>query len=410
MRFVNPHMGQPAMMPQQQMVPVQQQFPQQYPQGQMVNMGQPQQQFQTAIVMTPAGPQQVMVPVGQPQQVAHVQMPQQFPQQYPQQNNNQAVLGNTRFSGGDTQQFQSQQDNGRYHTPSTGRQEQQTDEPVVIPKQTSFVVKPMTHKIPGCEKLKLTTYTTGFADTNFEYEESYVASDSLASVAEYVLERANDADVAQSYKMLKGQTLMITHTFYSVDLKERLLRWISVGAKALYKLVKSEILPSLTTRYELVVVNKLDDLLTQAVNDFLAVNAKAEIEIDSFFEDFNDLLRVIRTSQEDLEDALTDVLDDRLGSLHVAIESADTKPNTTIIPELVLVTVLDKHSMETGLEEAQPYFMKVEDTASNIFLRTMAGTVMTKTGKSGFLMMTTDKKMFYFMRSVDNDLFVRAIV
>ena len=428
MRFANPHAGQPAMMQQHQMVPAQQQFPQH--QAQPINAVMPNnQQFITPqqAAMMQQIMQQGMVPqqfVGQqpmqqgmmpqqfmsPQQMAAIQQIMQQGQQFPQ--NNQAVLGNTRLtSGADQQQFDSRTDTNRYkENPVQQQQQFQVVEQAPV-KEVSFVVKPTVHKFPGSEEFKLSTYTVGFADNNLYYNEDYVGSDSLQSVAEYLIETVSGKEAKPEHRrMANAQMLVISKTFYNVELRDQLLELLDNDGKAMLKLARGGEHFKVSNRYELGVFDEINRILTKKVNDFLAVNFNIQIDIDNFFDDYADLLVAVRSEDPRMEDPLVDMLADHLRDMYIAMECTGVEPNTTVITDRVLMVYLDKHTLETGLEEAQDYFMDVTDTASNVFLRTLAGSVMTKTGKSEFTLLTTDKQMFDFVKSKDTRLFVRKAI
>lgn len=417
MRFNNPHAGQPNMAQHQQFVPVQQQYPQQQPQP--VAVGMPHQQFMSPQQYNAMMMQQGVMPAQQFVQQGMV-APQQFvPNQAPMVMVNQGQqfqqpvqtgLGNTRFtSNNDQQQFEAHSVGNRYKENPMPQQQQQFQVAEQVPvKEQIFVVKPTVHKFPGSEDFKLNTFTVGFADSNLVYEEAYVASDALSSVAEYLLERVNGGEITpENRRMANAQNLIVNNTFFNVEMRERLLELLDNDGKALLKLARGGDRIQVSNRYELSVIDMINRILTKKVNDFLSINFEVEISIDSFFDDYADLLVAVRSADPHMEDPLTDMLGDYLRDNRIIMDCTEVGPNSTVISERVLMVALDKHTLETGLEEAQEYFMEVADTASNVFLRTLAGAVMTKTGKSEFTLLTMDKQMFDFVKSKDTRLFVR---
>jgi len=407
MRYVNPHTGQVAMYPNQQ-------------------VQQPQMQQPTpTVVMTAQGPMlmtaQGMMPVqiqGQPQQQGVMATyggptmpmnPGMVPVQYPsgvmnQPGMNQAVMPQGRFSQPNTAaETMSQESSNRYQTFQS--QQQQTEVVEEVVGTVLFSVKPVLHKFTGNEKFKLNVFTDAVKANNVNFVESHIACDCLEEIVECIIEKAHETP---DTKMVTARNYIVNNIFYKTNMNELIDSFVTGDIKALYKAFKSNY-SKLNDKYQINLMNSFNTMLTDAINDFLAVNATNTINIESFHTDFNDLLKVIRNNEEDLEDNLIEYLDKYITEIKVALNSIEKAENTSLIPEPVAVAYLDKHVLETGLDELTNQFVQVEDVVVNVFLNSLASEVVAKVGKQEFILVTMDKSIFKFMVNADKQLFIKKI-
>lgn len=430
-RYVNPH---PTMFPQQQV---------------------PQQQvMQPQIMMTPQGPMmmtpQGMVPVqvtqmqGQPQVMQggmQGQFPQQFPQmqgqggmmvqhggmqgqfpqgQFPQQqfptqqqypSNNQSVV-QSRFGQPSTTMeptTQLQDSGNRYGTfqsPQQAQQQvqqpQQVEEPI---RPALFIVTPTTHKFTGNEKFKMGVITEAVKANNIAYEEGFVACNCLEETVEDLIEMAYKPDTAA---MVTVRNYIVNNSFYRVDLREVMTNLVAKDTKNLYKVFKAQY-TKLTDKHQINVLNSLNTMLTDVINDFLTVNSVSMISIESFYTDYNDLLKVIGSTEEDLEEVLTEYLDKYVADLKTSLTNTTKTENATQITEVVSIAYVDRLVQETGLDVIGQAFVQVDDSIANTFLKTLAAEVIAKIAKQEFLLVTLDKRVFKFMVSSNADVYVKNI-
>lgn len=440
MRYTNPHPGQPAMFPQAQpqmqmqpapvMVMMTPQGPAMMtPQG-MVSV-QLQQTPQGPMMMTPQGmvpvqiqgQQQQMMPQGQGMMAMHggtmPMMQGQYPQQqfqqqqYPQQqfpSNNQSVV-QSRFgqpsAAMETITTQMPDTSNRYHTAQTQQAQQQQMQPAVEEptRPMLFTVTPVVHKFSGNEKFKMNVVTEAVKPNQVNYEEGYLACDCLEENVECVIEQAYKGETTP---VVTVRNYIINNNFWRVDLKDTIDNLLSGDIKALYKAFKAAY-TKMTNKSEINVLNVLNTALTDVTNDFLAVNSVAMISIESFYTDFNDLLRVIRNSEEDLEEELLSYLNNYVDDMKIALTNTTKTPNATQITEMVSVAYVDKHLLETGLDELDHRFVQVDDSIANAFLKSVAAEVIAKVGKQEFLLVTLDKSIFKFMVSTSANIFIKKI-
>lgn len=410
MRFQNPHAGFPAGgMHGHQQQP--QQFPQQAMMMQSGMMAPPQGmvyvQTPNGVVMMSA--QQAMM-MQQPMQQPMAQYPQQFPQrgmqQYPPQQPQQPVMVQQhltdRFTQGEDSRFSSGQEQTRF---AQGQQTQPQPQSAVedtTPK--SFTVTQTTHGFSCNDKLRLQVVTAGIPETSVKFIEDVVASDCEAGVIEYLIETVHGDEL---HKPLTASNLITNTTVYGVDFSEELRDLFSDGVRSLYKAAKSLFAGMTMSRQHFAIYVHLDDLLTKLVNDYLLANATIDVNIDSFFDDFNDLMKVVRNNEEDLEDRMLAYLDTRLDAIRQALHTHEPTTNTTVIPEVTLYAYLDKLVWETGLEQidACVYLSKSD---ANLFLRTMTQAIVSKTGKREFVLVTADRSIYKFMVAEnDSKIYVR---
>lgn len=431
-RYVNPH---PQMQPQMQ-VPQQMQQPQMQPQ----------------IIMTPQGPAMmtpqglVLVNIqqmqGQPQMMPGVQMPMQFPQQGGMMQQHGGMMGGGMVMApsmpmqGQQQQFPQQQQSAvvtnRFGAPAAAimssttqvtdsgsnryqsfqspqqaqqqmqEQNQQVEEPTRPPL---FIVTPTTHKFTGNEKFKMGVITEAIKPINVAFEEGYVAFTCLEEAVEGVIEFAYSTDDVRAVTV---RNVIVNNIFYKVELRELITNLLAKDTKNLYKVFKAAYTKT-TDKHQINVLNTLNTILTDLINDYMTVNSVAMITIDSFYTDYNDLLKVVNSTEEELEESLVEYLDKIVNDMQVALTNTPAMDKTTQITEPVSVAYLDKLVQETGLDVLGQGFVQLDDSIANNFLKSIAAEVVGKINKQEFLMVTLDKSVFKVMIANSAAVYVKKI-
>lgn len=440
MRYVNPHPGQVMypQQPQQQQVPQQQmqlpqvmmtpqgpamvtpqglvsismqQFQQIQQQMQMMQMQQPQMQ-------QPMMPMQGMMP-GMGMMATHGGMPQQqqVPQQYvPQQQfptNNQSVVQSRFGQPSTTMESTSIQstDSNRYATYQSPQAQLQAQQQQVHHQGEEptgpllFTVTPVVHKFTGNDKFKMNVVTEAIKANQVNYVDGHLACDCLEENVECVIEQAFKEEVTP---LVTVRNYIVNNNFWRVDLKETMDLLLKSTIKELYKTFKSAY-SKVTDKSQINVLNTVNTMLTDTINDFLAVNSVSMISIESFYTDFNDLLKVVRNTEEDLEEDLLSYLNGYVGDMKLALNSTAKTPNATQVTEMVSIAYLDRHVLETGMEELDKNFAQVDDSIANAFVKSLAAEIIAKISKQEFLLVTMDKSVFKFMVSTAANVYVKKI-
>lgn len=410
-RYVNPH---PTMYPQQMQPQMQQPMQQQMPQVVMTPQG-PAMMTPNGLVLIPMQQQMQgqqpmqggMIPMqgGMMPQHGGMMTPGQFPQQQYQPNNQSVVA--SRFGQPSTAiepmtNFQPS-DNNRYGTPQQQIVPQaEVEEPIRPPL---FTVKPMIHKFSGNDKFKMNVITEALKANNVVYEEGHLASDCLEENVEVVIEKAFQGDTTP---MLTVRDTIVNNIFHRVDLKEFVTSLVEMPPKEMYKTFKAKY-GELTDKHQINVLNTINTSFTDVINDFLAVNSVVGISIESFYTDFNDLLKAIRNSEETLEEDLLDYLAGYLDDMKLALTNTEKSETATHLTEMVSIAYLDRHVLETGLEGLGNHFVQINDALPNAFIKSIAAEVISKVSKQEFLLVTLDKSIFKFMASTAADVYVKKI-
>ena len=414
MKYINPHTGQTILYTSNQ------------------QQAQPMQQ-QPTVVMTPQGPMlmtpQGLVPVNLQYQQQQLIMPQyqpmgmmmnpnMFQQQYQgnlmQGGMNQAVMPQSRFTTSNVNEMTQNQDtSSRYQT--TQPQQQNIQQNIEKVKEESmypelFTVKPTVHKFIGNENVKLNVITDAIKVNRINHIEDYIICDCLEEAIESITEKVYESEEVETVTICD---YIINNIFYKVNMNETIDALVSGTIKDLYKAFKSNY-AKITNKYQINMMNAFNIILTDTINDFLAINSQKQISIESFYIDFNDLLKVIRDHEEDLEDILIDYLnkfvtDIRLNLNIIKESDKGILDKGTVIPESFTIVYLDKHVLETGLNEVTHKFVQVDENIANVFINSLRSEITERTSKQEFLLVTLDKNVFKFMVNSNNQLFIRKI-
>lgn len=426
MRFPNPHQQHPGVYPAQQPMAPQQYIPGhhhpmqpgQHPQAQIPQgypQGQYPQQFpggHPAQYMQPGQYPQSQMPMGYPQGQIPQGYPQgQFPQQYipnqgqyPQQNNQASMSGGRYGQSANPQQtFSNEGASDRYQAQPQTPTQQTSDQQEVSVKPVLFTVKPTTHLLLNNQKVALKTITSEVQPNQVKQNEVQLITDGVDAMVETVI---NEAYNEEKTALITLQTVIVDKSFYKVSMIDLFKELLVDDIKKFYNTIKTKF-PEISSKYEMAVLSYYMNIITDTTNDYLAVNAKASISIDDFYTDFNALLKVLRNTEEDMEDKLMDYLSDLIGATRNSLDLLAQEENVMHIPEICTVAYLDRHVLETGLENVGYEFVRVEDNAANVFLNTLVLNVVTRSRRDNFLLVTLDKSIFKCAISEDSKVHIR---
>jgi hypothetical protein len=408
MRYVNLHQGQQPMQPQAQM--------QQAPQIVMTAQGP---MMMTAQGWVPVSMQQIqqMQQMQQPQQMmpmmqpgmpqGGMMMPMGMPNGFPQ--GNQAAVP-ARFGGSSTgnqavmaPQQQMVETGGRF-----GMQQAQqivNEEETSFAKPYLFEVTPTTNKYLGNDKFKIQTTVEAVKANHIDYNDNLVACNCLKESIENVIEQANAKPTVAPVTV---RETISNINFWNVNLKTELNALLGDDVKTLYKSFKL-LYADMTDVRNINLMNDLDTVLTNAVNDYLIVNAKEAMEIESFHTDFNDLLKVIRKNDDDLEEMLLDYMNKYISHMHLMMTNTPEVENATHITEHVTIAYVDKPSIQLGIHELGLKFVEVENCLPNTYLISLAAEVIAKISKPEFILATMDRATYKVMVAESSEVYIKRL-
>ena len=286
------------------------------------------------------------------------------------------------------------------------------EQPVIAPSVFSVNVD-KNIKFEGNDKVILTSFIEEVKPSQINYNsDNFTVTDCFEEAVESVIETANTGD----NKLITVQNLVVTNSFFKTVDQDKFNEYILENdIKTMYKTLKKAF-PTLTNKYDVNLFNTFDTMLTDYINDYVKVNASIDISIDSFMSDFNDLLKVIRNNEEELEDQLVEYMNkfissikNNLSIIKSSTEGDEDKAKITYIPESYTMCYIDKMSYELGISHAPSQFAKVEDNVVNVFMKSLGKAVCSKLDTNNFYMVTIDKVILHFMMSETEVLFVRKV-
>lgn len=413
--FQNPHAQYNQMLAQQQFGNQQPLYlgnnMYQLPNGQIVQM-QPNGQFmpvnmpQAQQPMNPYMQQQLMQ-----QQLARQQMQQGFNPYMQQQamgyqvNTNRFtdaslnVSANTTSSAMNYREGDSSMLNRFDVRPSNPIQEQVN----VAINRTEFMVTPQKGvTFEHNDNFKIITYIENISDNQIFVPDRLLLVDCFAEAVEGVIEIVNK----ESTKLVTMINFIIANNFYKVTKQDELKKQLELDIRKIYKQLKS-LYKSLTDKHDINMFNMFDTILTNKINDYLAVNAKNEISIDCFMTDFNELLKIIRNTEDELEDDFLEYMNKFIKELKV---NSDLTSNETVINESGVLVYMDKFLIELGLNTLIPgVWMKVKKDPANVLLTSLSFHVSNELSGTEFYLVTLDKEIVFFKQSEENELWLKKV-
>jgi len=356
---------------------------------------------------------------------------------YPNQQrpmNTPTIVTENRFGSADNsyqQQMNNSNDlNNRFKVQEDQPQQLTEKEPVMTMSSPNlFSVVPVIHKFTNNKSAKLSVTTDALKKNEVKFVDAISEVDCLNEVVESVIESTFEEDVVRKLTVCN---FIVRNYFYAADMKKIIEDIFVDNVKTLYKSFKSSY-SDLKDIRKITVMNKINTIITDYINDYLAVNASEPIDIDSFIVDFNDLLKVIRNNEETLEDNLVDYVNSKIAvvksnidlllNLGKEIQTLEKDSNVSVsnknvldlnkvvvVPESIVVGYLDKHILETGMESIGVDFVQLDKTTIiNAFIDSIAEEIFNKNNVKEFYIVTMDKCLFKFMRNEQQDLFIKKL-
>lgn len=249
------------------------------------------------------------------------------------------------------------------------QQVRQSQQLVIENKLRAFTVTPSRGDVVGMDKQQFPVLTTPLGGQSIYRHTSANATCREAAIENGI---SDLYDGASGHEPQKGriEAHLIT-TGYSVASYNCLIDEINgddlykAGIKSLYKSFRTftKLNASRPERCAILFLNKI---ITGYINDYLEVAAVGNISIESFSTDFNDLLKAIRQTNENIEDDMIDYLDYKLSIISPV---RDGKNTSLILP--INVAYITAMASETGLESLTNMFARFEKTQPNSFINSI---------------------------------------
>lgn len=428
--YHNPHPAMPFPNQQRPIQHQQPQYPQQHPQGYPQQPQYPQQQM----------PQQLQQPpywaTQQPGYHSGMQMPQNYPQQVPEQcmqmiNTPQGQMVIDSRTGqvlGPVNQIQqpiqprpmqnSQPFQGTLMSSSTGLVQPAQDRDGILPDnrygnagslikakeaasrpEVMDVVEVPTFTPKATVSPKIKTLTTGYIPTYHSkplteaqtYRNStWLVGATLESLASEVIEDAHAKDTEHLVWIQSGA---VVQKFYKTSLVDKEAELYQTDIEKVYRAVK-KIAPTINSRDDFVYFQAYNKWLTNAINTFLSIHMK-DTSIDSFFDDFNDLIKFLIVDYDQLREQLvehmTGILEGMVCDVKELRAVSDESPvpviskDQSIISEHLTIVYIKIFSGEIG-DDGSAAGLKVANKVIE--------SIKALTGTSDFVLITLDRRFY----------------
>lgn len=368
-------------------------FQQTNPQMYVMMLQQNPQLVQMAMQMNLPVPQGMMM---QPNQQF---MPNQMPLMQNQRFANSSVPQGTMQSQ-HHQQFEPQtQVGGRFSSEAEPQEEE-----VPVDTIPNFVVNPKAVAVPLTKKLGITPKVSAFTPKI------------LASVQEicwaYSLEDAVDEAIKVS-QTVEGEKLLYTidsvviNEAFKVPFDPGYTKLFSDDVKALYKRLRG-LYETATTMDTVIMLERVDNLMTELTNHYLKVHFNNQINIDRFSTDFNDLLKLLRTDFEDEEDDLWEFLGREIMDIHKLLSEDPHQKHEFSIIRPTSIVYFKEHHFKAGLAGVTS-MVRLPEVQSNEFLLTTARAIKELTDRASFYLATYDRNTYRFTINKHNEVFVEKV-
>lgn len=199
-----------------------------------------------------------------------------------------------------------------------------------------------------------------------------------------------------------------TRVFNNIDFNKD---FYSLDVKNLYKALKAKFKET-TNRSTAVSLLEYDASITELVNDYLST-LDFEVSIDSFKDDFNDLLKVLRNQTEDEEDNLNAYINNYLTKCqeaHLIVSEAlsEDEIKTSVFVAPITVVFIPRITVELGIENVGEKTLEVVNHSNNNTIRSLAFLINKEQQESVFYLVTMDRNTFK-LKVKDDKVYINRV-
>lgn len=345
-------------------------------------------------------PQQAPVAQGRPPQAQPFQGQFMQPQGLPQPQEDVSIFGDNRFSN------------------AAG---------LVKPKEPVVEVQAQADK--PLPKPKLKASSTGYIatycnkpftkeDAVFKDKDSGLIAASLDHLAFYIIDDAHDTDDKALLWIHSG---VIINKYYNTSLLSHEKEMFQSNIEKVFRDVK-KLQPTISNVNDEVYFQAYNKWLTRCINTFLKINIRDTV-IDSFVDDFNDLIKFLILDYDLLRDGLIEYMAGVLESASLELEelrsveglppevgaseqaslvSAEPslKDNQSVVPERLHLVYLKLSSVEIG-DDGTEAGLKIANKAIS--------SIKELTGKSSFVLITLDHRFYRVTVMKDGEVNIECV-
>lgn len=286
--------------------------------------------------------------------------------------------------------YSSQGDSNRFGTPEPKRENVQPQpEPPKVPNKKEFMVySPYPSNVYNDENegYKIATKKSPVEAKAYSVNRSVDLSATVEAALESIITFLCVGDSTVASQMLK-----IEDQYHRVDFNQEVYDMLVTPTVKDLVFSLTEHFRKVKNKDVLIVLSRLNEFLTQRINDLLLINSPGVLAIDNFKDDYFDLMRVLQDSKQVvLMDAIEGFFDN-IRNTTSRYELVDDTPEEllTMIPQFVTVTAIDAIAREARLEHLVPgVTLSVQDSNGTKYMYSMMKMV-----KDGFISVPEEKRI-----------------
>jgi len=237
--------------------------------------------------------------------------------------------------------------------------------------------------------------------------DNIINTDCFEEVIETIIEETNKQS---TIPFISYQNFILSNNLYNVSFKEKIKEIFSQSnVKYIYKDLKN-LYKEINNNYDYYAFNFINELLTSYINEFLQIIFYEEnISIDSFIEDFNELLKYIRNNTEEIEDELINYLNNKFIQINEINDIIKNEDNKLIISEMYEIVYLNRLEEEFGLEVlSNNKYINIPNVPPNEFILSLVKVMKEKYNINEFYIVTLNRKIFKLF-NYNNKIYISNI-
>jgi hypothetical protein len=197
-----------------------------------------------------------------------------------------------------------------------------------------------------------------------------VASETLEGVLETALESLNVCD-----NQACGQLCRIDDPYYKTNLNQEVFTIYSAPSIKETISLLNEHFRTVKDKYSLVVFKRINAFFTDRINDIILVNSPSSLTIQSFREDYFDLVKLFESrGQQRVIDVFEDFFENiRLSAAQYVLPDEADGVLKTVVPQYVTVTAIDATSYEARIGDlARGVTLLIQDGGETRYIHSLA--------------------------------------
>lgn len=198
------------------------------------------------------------------------------------------------------------------------------------------------------------------------HNDEVVSTDTLESLIEYTVKNYYNNLTEANKTYVYVQKGLVSNKVYGCTNKQLNEVLFNDSAKTVYRTMSSKDTLDLKSKQDLVYVSMFNNIMTNIINEYLYVTKGNGLRIDSFVDDFNNLLKHLRDTEAFMEDDLLDFLTEYINDIKGDKVTLEEESKFLTIPVRTTIVYVNLLSEELNIFDSDSNKKYLFESVANI--------------------------------------------